>query len=75
MVGLLIPSIFLMLVDVVSFYLPLNSGVRIAFKTSILLGYTVFRVNLTDELPSSALTTPLIGPGGCLALEPLLLSP
>uniref|UniRef100_A0A3Q3GJH7 5-hydroxytryptamine (serotonin) receptor 3B n=1 Tax=Kryptolebias marmoratus TaxID=37003 RepID=A0A3Q3GJH7_KRYMA len=59
-VGLLIPSIFLMLVDVVSFYLPLNSGTRIAFKISILLGYTVFRVNLTDELPATAVRTPLI---------------
>uniref|UniRef100_A0A3Q2R132 5-hydroxytryptamine receptor 3B n=1 Tax=Fundulus heteroclitus TaxID=8078 RepID=A0A3Q2R132_FUNHE len=60
-VGLLIPSIFLMLVDVVSFYLPLNSGTRIAFKISILLGYTVFRVNLMDELPATAVRTPLIG--------------
>lgn len=60
-VGLLIPSIFLMLVDVISFYLPLNSGTRIAFKISILLGYTVFRVNMTDELPSNAVNTPLIG--------------
>lgn len=60
-VGLLIPSIFLMLVDVISFYLPLNSGTRIVFKISILLGYTVFRVNLTDEMPSTADRTPLIG--------------
>lgn len=60
-VGLLIPSIFLMLVDVISFYLPLDSGVRIAFKISILLGYTVFRVNMTDELPATAVRTPLIG--------------
>ncbi|KAM4547599.1 5-hydroxytryptamine receptor 3B [Fundulus diaphanus] len=60
-VGLLIPSIFLMLVDVVSFYLPLNSRTRIAFKISILLGYTVFRVNLMDELPATAVRTPLIG--------------
>ncbi|KAF7645985.1 hypothetical protein LDENG_00195390 [Lucifuga dentata] len=60
-VGLLIPSIFLMLVDVISFYLPFNSRTRISFKISILLGYTVFRVNLTDELPVAAVKTPLIG--------------
>ena len=60
-VGLLIPSIFLMLVDVMSFYLPINSGTRVTFKTSTLLGYTVFRVNLMDELPATAVTTPLIG--------------
>lgn len=60
-VGLLIPSIFLMLVDVTSFYLPLNSRTRIVFKVSVLLGYTVFRVNITEELPSTAVRTPLIG--------------
>ncbi|XP_029557728.1 5-hydroxytryptamine receptor 3B-like [Salmo trutta] len=39
-VSLLIPSIFLMVVDVISFYLPPNCGTRITFKTSIHLGYT-----------------------------------
>ncbi|RVE64290.1 hypothetical protein OJAV_G00144050 [Oryzias javanicus] len=73
-VGLLIPSIFLMLVDVVSFYLPLDSGTRIAFKISILLGYTVFRVNLTDELPSSAVKTPLIGVFFVVCMAMLMLS-
>ncbi|XP_041751192.2 5-hydroxytryptamine receptor 3A-like [Coregonus clupeaformis] len=60
-VSLLIPSIFLMVVNVISFYLPPNSGTRITFKTSILLGYTVFRVNLMDEMPATAIRTPLIG--------------
>uniref|UniRef100_UPI0037E76296 5-hydroxytryptamine receptor 3B-like n=1 Tax=Semicossyphus pulcher TaxID=241346 RepID=UPI0037E76296 len=73
-VGLLIPSIFLMLVDVISFYLPLNSGTRIAFKISILLGYTVFRVNLTDELPSTAVRTPLIGVFFAVCMAMLMLS-
>lgn len=73
-VGLLIPSIFLMLVDVTSFYLPLNSGTRIVFKVSILLGYTVFRVNITEELPSTAVRTPLIGGifyDFCVAVQPI----
>ncbi|XP_062262508.1 5-hydroxytryptamine receptor 3B [Platichthys flesus] len=73
-VGLLIPSIFLMLVDVMSFYLPLDSGVRIAFKISILLGYTVFRVNLAGDLPSSALSTPLIGVYFVVCMAMLMLS-
>ncbi|XP_028322344.1 5-hydroxytryptamine receptor 3B [Gouania willdenowi] len=73
-VGLLIPSIFLMLVDVVSFYLPLNSGTRITFKISILLGYTVFRVNLTDELPVTAVRTPLIGVFFLVCMALLMLS-
>uniref|UniRef100_A0A3Q3EXV9 5-hydroxytryptamine receptor 3B n=1 Tax=Labrus bergylta TaxID=56723 RepID=A0A3Q3EXV9_9LABR len=73
-VGLLIPSIFLMLVDVISFYLPLNSRTRIAFKISILLGYTVFRVNLTDDLPSTAVRTPLIGVFFAVCMAMLMLS-
>ncbi|XP_068457041.1 5-hydroxytryptamine receptor 3B-like [Clinocottus analis] len=73
-VGLLIPSIFLMLVDVTSFYLPLSSGTRIAFKISILLGYTLFRVNLTDELPATAVNTPLIGVFFAVCMAMLMLS-
>uniref|UniRef100_A0A667YYA2 5-hydroxytryptamine receptor 3B n=1 Tax=Myripristis murdjan TaxID=586833 RepID=A0A667YYA2_9TELE len=73
-VGLLIPSIFLMLVDVCSFYLPLNSGTRITFKISILLGYTVFRVNLMDELPATAVKTPLIGVFFVVCMALLMLS-
>uniref|UniRef100_A0A7N8WM53 5-hydroxytryptamine (serotonin) receptor 3B n=1 Tax=Mastacembelus armatus TaxID=205130 RepID=A0A7N8WM53_9TELE len=73
-VGLLIPSIFLMLVDVISFYLPLNSGTRIVFKISILLGYTVFRVNLTDEMPATAVRTPLIGVFFVVCMALLMLS-
>ncbi|XP_075888286.1 5-hydroxytryptamine receptor 3B, partial [Nelusetta ayraudi] len=73
-VGLLIPSIFLMLVDVTSFYLPLNSRTRIGFKISILLGYTLFRVNITDELPSTATRTPLIGVFFAVCMALLMLS-
>ncbi|KAM8898704.1 5-hydroxytryptamine receptor 3B isoform 2-T2 [Spinachia spinachia] len=73
-VGLLIPSVFLMLVDVTSFYLPLSSGTRIAFKISILLGYTLFRVNLTDELPATAVNTPLIGVFFAVCMALLMLS-
>ncbi|XP_052508986.1 5-hydroxytryptamine receptor 3B [Budorcas taxicolor] len=60
-VSLLIPSIFLMLVDLGSFYLPPTCQARILFKTSVLVGYTVFKVNMSDEVPRSAGSTPLIG--------------
>ncbi|XP_077402842.1 5-hydroxytryptamine receptor 3B [Vanacampus margaritifer] len=73
-VGLLIPSIFLMLVDVMSFYLPASSGTRIGFKISTLLGYTLFRVNLMDELPATAVTTPLIGVFFAVCMALLMLS-
>ncbi|XP_056263091.1 5-hydroxytryptamine receptor 3B isoform X2 [Pseudoliparis swirei] len=73
-VGLLIPSIFLMLVDVTSFYLPISSGTRITFKVSILLGYTLFRVNLADELPATVVNTPLIGVFFAVSMAMLMLS-
>ncbi|XP_030638859.1 5-hydroxytryptamine receptor 3B [Chanos chanos] len=73
-VGVLIPSMFLMVVDIISFYLPPNSGTRITFKTSILLGYTVFRVNLMDELPATAVKTPLIGMFFVVCMALLVLS-
>ncbi|XP_057216701.1 5-hydroxytryptamine receptor 3B [Triplophysa rosa] len=73
-VSLLIPSIFLMVVDVISFYLPPNSGTRITFKTSILLGYTVIRVNLMDEIPATAIKTPLIGIFFAVCMALLVLS-
>ncbi|XP_006890931.1 PREDICTED: 5-hydroxytryptamine receptor 3B [Elephantulus edwardii] len=60
-VSLLIPSIFLMLVDLGSFYLPPNCRARIVFKSNVLVGYTVFKVNMSDEVPRSAVSTPLIG--------------
>ncbi|XP_039618356.1 5-hydroxytryptamine receptor 3B [Polypterus senegalus] len=75
-VSLLIPSIFLMVVDVMSFYLPPNCGTRITFKASLLLGYTVFRVNISDDLPATAIQTPLIGVffAACMALLVLSLA-
>ncbi|XP_061156118.1 5-hydroxytryptamine receptor 3B [Syngnathus typhle] len=73
-VGLLIPSIFLMMVDVMSFYLPVSSGTRIGFKISTLLGYTLFRVNLMDELPATAVATPLIGVFFAVCMALLMLS-
>nr|KAF6437745.1 5-hydroxytryptamine receptor 3B [Molossus molossus] len=57
----MIPSIFLMLVDLGSFYIPPTCRARIVFKTSVLVGYTVFRVNMSGEMPQSTMSTPLIG--------------
>uniref|UniRef100_F7BSJ4 5-hydroxytryptamine receptor 3B n=1 Tax=Ornithorhynchus anatinus TaxID=9258 RepID=F7BSJ4_ORNAN len=60
-VSLLLPSIFLTVMDLGSFYLPPHCGTQITFKTSILVGYTVFKVNISEELPKSTASTPLIG--------------
>ncbi|XP_029924656.1 5-hydroxytryptamine receptor 3A [Myripristis murdjan] len=60
-VNLLLPSIFLMVMDIVGFYLPPDSGERVSFKVTLLLGYSVFLIIVSDTLPATAIGTPLIG--------------
>uniref|UniRef100_A0A3B4FWJ5 5-hydroxytryptamine receptor 3A n=1 Tax=Pundamilia nyererei TaxID=303518 RepID=A0A3B4FWJ5_9CICH len=60
-VNLLLPSIFLMVMDIVGFYLPPDSGERVSFKITLLLGYSVFLIIVSDTLPATAIGTPLIG--------------
>ncbi|NXC46911.1 5HT3A protein, partial [Penelope pileata] len=60
-INLLLPSIFLMVMDIVGFYLPPNSGERVSFKITLLLGYSVFLIIVSDTLPATAVGTPLIG--------------
>lgn len=60
-VSLLMPSIFLMVMDIVGFYLPPDSGERVSFKITLLLGYSVFLIIVSDTLPATAIGTPLIG--------------
>uniref|UniRef100_A0A3Q2Q0W1 5-hydroxytryptamine receptor 3A n=1 Tax=Fundulus heteroclitus TaxID=8078 RepID=A0A3Q2Q0W1_FUNHE len=59
-VNLLLPSIFLMVMDIVGFYLPPDSGERVSFKITLLLGYSVFLIIVSDTLPATAIGTPLI---------------
>uniref|UniRef100_A0A3P9PLX1 5-hydroxytryptamine receptor 3A n=1 Tax=Poecilia reticulata TaxID=8081 RepID=A0A3P9PLX1_POERE len=60
-VNLLLPSIFLMVMDIVGFFLPPDSGERVSFKITLLLGYSVFLIIVSDTLPATAIGTPLIG--------------
>uniref|UniRef100_A0A3Q0S2L1 5-hydroxytryptamine (serotonin) receptor 3A n=1 Tax=Amphilophus citrinellus TaxID=61819 RepID=A0A3Q0S2L1_AMPCI len=59
-VNLLIPSCFLITVDLFSFVLPPQSVDRSAFKMTLILGYTVFLLIMNDLLPATGETTPLI---------------
>lgn len=60
-VNLLLPSVFLMVMDIIGFYLPPDSGERVSFKITLLLGYSVFLIIVSDTLPATAIGTPLIG--------------
>ncbi|KAF4075261.1 hypothetical protein AMELA_G00232570 [Ameiurus melas] len=59
-VNLLVPSCFLSLLDLCSFFLPPHNVDRSAFKMTLILGYTVFLLITNDILPDSSSTTPLI---------------
>ncbi|KAG8582346.1 hypothetical protein GDO81_008019 [Engystomops pustulosus] len=69
-VNLLLPSAFLMLVDIFSFNLLPHSMDRATFKMTLLLGYMVFLLIINDLLPATSSGTPLIGiyVSLCLAL-------
>ncbi|XP_059197464.1 5-hydroxytryptamine receptor 3C-like [Centropristis striata] len=59
-VNLLIPSCFLIALDLFSFLLPPHSVDRSAFKMTLILGYTVFLLIMNDLLPVTGGSTPLM---------------
>ncbi|XP_030288243.1 5-hydroxytryptamine receptor 3A-like [Sparus aurata] len=69
-VNLLIPSCFLITVDLFSFLLPPQAVDRSSFKMTLILGYTVFLLIMNDLLPITGNTIPLINVffSLCLAL-------
>ncbi|XP_076838695.1 5-hydroxytryptamine receptor 3C-like [Brachyhypopomus gauderio] len=69
-VNLLIPSGFLITLDLFSFLLPPQTVDRSAFKMTLILGYTVFLLIINDLLPHTSQETPLINVyfSICLAL-------
>ncbi|XP_055077342.1 5-hydroxytryptamine receptor 3A-like [Periophthalmus magnuspinnatus] len=69
-VNLIIPSCFLITVDLFSFLLPPQSVDRSSFKMTLILGYTVFLLIMNDLLPITGNTIPLINVffSLCLAL-------
>ncbi|XP_039334714.1 5-hydroxytryptamine receptor 3E [Saimiri boliviensis] len=71
-INLLVPSGFLLAIDALSFYLPVESGNRVPFKITLLLGYNVFLLMMNDLLPTSG--TPLISVYFALCLSLMVLS-
>ncbi|XP_073457419.1 5-hydroxytryptamine receptor 3A-like [Aquarana catesbeiana] len=58
-VNVIFPSAILMIMDTIGFFIPPESGERISFKITLLLGYSVFLVIASETLP--AVGAPLIG--------------
>ncbi|XP_058890817.1 5-hydroxytryptamine receptor 3A-like isoform X2 [Acipenser ruthenus] len=59
-VNLIVPSALVMLIDLVGFGIPAESGERIPFKVTLLFGYTVFLVLVNDILPPFKHATPVL---------------
>ncbi|XP_078114927.1 5-hydroxytryptamine receptor 3E-like isoform X2 [Sander vitreus] len=73
-VNLLIPSCFLITVDLFSFLLPPQTMDRSAFKMTLILGYTVFLLIMNDLLPITGNTIPLINVFLCMCLALMVAS-
>ncbi|CAN2388271.1 serotonin-gated cation-selective channel activity [Pristimantis euphronides] len=58
-VSLITPSMLLMILNMAAFYLPPESGERTSFKITLLLGYSVFLLIVSEKCPPTG--TPLIG--------------
>lgn len=65
-INFLLPILFLLSLDVASFFISEREGEKLSFKVNVLLAVTVMQLLLNEILPSSSDQIPLIGksPGG-----------
>ncbi|XP_017569529.1 5-hydroxytryptamine receptor 3A-like [Pygocentrus nattereri] len=73
-VTLILPSVLIMVADLVSFALPLEGGKRSSFKITLVLSFTMSLLILTDSLPDTGLCSPLIRYHFCFCLVVLVVS-
>ncbi|XP_072550471.1 5-hydroxytryptamine receptor 3A-like [Salminus brasiliensis] len=73
-VSLVLPSALIMVVDLVSFALPLDGGERNPFKIKLVFSFTMFLLMLCKQLPVSGRCSPLIYFHYCFCLIVLVAS-
>ncbi|XP_074552478.1 ligand-gated cation channel ZACN-like [Halichoeres trimaculatus] len=73
-ITLMLPSILIVLADVLSFALPLSGGERNCFKVTLVLSFTMFLIILNDALPGDSHCSPIIRTHFCICLVFLVLS-
>lgn len=59
-ITLLLPTILIVLADMVSFALPLGGGERNSFKVTLVLSFTMFLIILNEQLPGDSQCSPII---------------
>ena len=60
-VNLIIPCVGISYLSILVFYLPADSGEKIALSISILLSQTMFFLLISEIMPSTSLAVPLLG--------------
>jgi len=55
------PSVILVLLAMISFLIPIESGERIGFTTTILLAFMVFQLMMPEYLPKTSDQQPILG--------------
>ncbi|XP_030645551.1 5-hydroxytryptamine receptor 3A-like [Chanos chanos] len=73
-VTLILPSILIMIADLISFALPSLGGERNSFKVTLVLSFTMFLLILTDHLPDDGRCSPLLRYHFCFCLVSLVVS-
>ncbi|KAI4900557.1 hypothetical protein NFI96_026745 [Prochilodus magdalenae] len=73
-VSLLLPSVLIMVVDLVSFALPLDGGERNPFKIKLVFSFTMFLLILCKHLPDPGLCSPMLYYHYCFCLVVLVVS-
>ncbi|XP_078700395.1 neuronal acetylcholine receptor subunit alpha-7-like isoform X2 [Branchiostoma floridae x Branchiostoma belcheri] len=61
MVNMVIPCVFMLILNIAAFFIPPDSGERLGFTITILLALVVFLQLLTGQLPQTSRATPLLG--------------
>jgi nicotinic acetylcholine receptor len=60
-VSILIPCLLLSAISVMTFWLPPDSGEKVALSITVLLSFSVFMLVVAENVPSTSETIPLIG--------------
>ena len=59
--NLIVPSLIIFLMSFVGFFLPLESGEKVGFQTSIFLALVVFLLMIGDMMPRTPKYVPILG--------------